>query len=299
MSTCAWYEYYVVDPVRHDITLALQFYKWGDGGPENALAELAFLNEKARHYQGQLPIVWLDDLLREQLGELYMTLPGHFPIATFLFLLQRANEELHRWTPSAYSKMTKEQRPDYRLGFAVGHAMAVNAFQPQHHPDIHLDHVLKFIAAGHFVRPWNQYGLRLSVLQWLQYLTQVTYENDMGSILGGFSAPYLDIIFIHRFFIWIKPGSPHAIDRISIELCDRDGNTLMSPPPVASHDPWNDVEYRLGLADELTREIGRLEVETDSLTTALQSYRLTPDRFWKLKSCERPPIAAEAERALG
>jgi hypothetical protein len=71
MSTRAWYEYYVVDTVHNALSLAFQFYKWGDGGPENALAELAFLNEKIQSHQGQLPVVWLDDLLREQLRDLY------------------------------------------------------------------------------------------------------------------------------------------------------------------------------------------------------------------------------------
>lgn len=299
MSTRAWYEYYVVDAARNDITLAFQFYKWGDGGPENALTELAFLNKKVHGHQGQLPAVWLDGLLREQLGELYPVLPDHFSLAAFLFLLQRANEEMHRWTPSEYSKMPKEQRPDYRLGFAIGYAIAVNAFQPQRHIDPHLDRVLTFIATGHFVRPWKHYGLRLSVLQWLQYLTQVTFEKDMGSISGDFAVPRFDISFIHRFFIWTNPDAPDLIDRIAIQLCDCDGADLLSPPPTVAGAFGDDHAYQLKFADELTREIGRLGTETWSLSTALESFRMTPDHFWKLKNYERPAIIPETISGSG
>ena len=297
MSTRAWYEYYVVDAAHNDITLTFQFYKWGDGGPENALTELAFLNEKVQGHKGQLPIGWLDRLLREQLGDLYSALPDHFSLAAFLFLLQRANEEIHRWTPSQYAKMPKEQRPDYRLGFAVGHGIAVNAFQPRGHIDPHLDRVLTFVATGHFVRPWKHYGLRLSVLEWLQYLTQATFENDMGSISGDFTAPWFDISFVHRFFIWTKPdASGLMIDRIAIQLCDRDGTDLLSPMPTVPGPKGDDVAYKLELADELKQEIGKLGAETWTLSNALESFPMRPDHFWKLRDYEHPAIIAETER---
>ena len=43
-----------------------------------------------------MPVIWLDDLLREQLGDTYPNLPGHFSLGAFLFLIQRANEERSR-----------------------------------------------------------------------------------------------------------------------------------------------------------------------------------------------------------
>jgi hypothetical protein len=284
-----------VDPRRSSITLALQFYKWGDGGPENALAELAFLSEKAEAHHGLLPVVWLDDLLREQLRDLYLALPDHFSLATFLFLLQRSNEEIRRWTPPAYSRLPEEQRPDYRLGFATGYAEAVNGFQPRRHTDPHLNRLLSFIAAGHFVRPWKHYGLRLSVLEWLQYLTQPTFENDMGSILGDFRIPYRDINFLYRFFIWSGPNAPFLIDRIAVELCDRNGADLLSTADSSASDPWSDPAYRLTLAEELSQEIHRLGADTYSLKAASECLRMNPDRFWKLQNYERPPLVPETQ----
>jgi len=295
MSTRAWYEYYVVDTVHNALSLAFQFYKWGDGGPENALAELAFLNEKIQSHQGQLPVVWLDDLLREQLRDLYFSLPDHFSIAAFLFLLQRANEEGRRWPAARASKIPMEARPDYRLGFATGYAIALNGFQPRGHPDPHLDRVRSFVAAGHFVRPWKHYGLRLSVLQWLQYLTQPTFAQDMGSISGDFIAPRHDIHFIHRFFIWTKAGAPYLIDRMAIELCNEDGTDLLSPRPADPRTPWDDSAYQLELAEKLIRKIASLGVERYSLDAALADLSMTPDRFWRLSSYERPPIIPQTE----
>ena len=125
---------------------------------------------------GRLPVIWLDDLLRGQLGSLYSHLPDHFSTAAFLFLIQRAYEESS--TLKLYSHqhrgIPKEARADYRLGFAVGHAIGLNGFKPDDHPDPILDRVLFFVATGHFVRPWENYGLTWSVLQWLQYITQIT-----------------------------------------------------------------------------------------------------------------------------
>jgi hypothetical protein len=117
----------VVDTVRNTLTLAFQFYKWGDGGPENALAELVFLNDRIQSHQGQLPVVWLDDL--GDCRRIMYQIAKDFSLAAFLFLLQRANEEGRRWLTARSSKIPMEQRPDYRLGFATALAMALNGFE--------------------------------------------------------------------------------------------------------------------------------------------------------------------------
>lgn len=123
------------------------------------------LSEQIDKADGLLPVVWLDDLLRQEPGELYDRLPRHFSVAAFLFLIQRAKEEqspLRYWD---YRQLPKDQRPDFRLGFAIGEAMALTGFQPRQHTDPPLNLVLGFIAAGHLVRPWREYGLTWSVLQ--------------------------------------------------------------------------------------------------------------------------------------
>jgi hypothetical protein len=248
MSTRAWYEYYVIDQERQRMSLAMQFYKWGDGTPENALEEWQFFRDQLNRADGRLPIVWVEDLLREQLGLLYGSLPENFSTGAFLFLLQRAAEErspFHHW---GYRDLPKEQRPNYRLGFAIGKAMALAGFQPRSHPNPYLDTLLAFVGAGHFVRRWRDYGAKLSVLDWLQYLTQVTFEQDMGSIAGSFVSSS-DVSFRYRLFIWNEPGRLFGIDRLSVELCDRAGNALL---PQLDRGEWS------GASDgEVDRELAR------------------------------------------
>jgi hypothetical protein len=133
------------------------------------------------------------------------------------------------------------------------------------------------------------------VLQWLQYLTQPTFAQDMGSISGDFIAPRHDIHFIHRFFIWTKAGAPYLIDRMAIELCNEDGTDLLSPRPADPRTPWDDSAYQLELPEKLIRKIASLGVERYSLDAALADLSMTPDRFWRLSSYERPPIISQTE----
>jgi hypothetical protein len=39
VSTRGWYELYVVDDARREVSRAMQWYQWGDATPENALYE--------------------------------------------------------------------------------------------------------------------------------------------------------------------------------------------------------------------------------------------------------------------
>lgn len=292
MSTRGWYEYYVLDPATKTRSLSMQFYKWGDATPENALLEWQFLKGHIDRADGLLPVVWLDDLLREQLGASYGGLPCHFSMAAFLFLIQRAAEESARYRYWKYRELPEEQRPDYRLGLELGEAMVLNGFSPRHHKDKHLDRVLGFIGTGHFVRPWKEYALSWSVLEWLQYLTQITLETDMGSIAGDYRKPYRDVNYVYRLFIWAAPDRLFGIDRLAIQLCDRDGNDLLTAVEESSSGPSDDrSEYARQEAAQLRRRIAELDADMFSLSQADEDYSPAPDWFWNRARHERPPLA--------
>lgn len=130
MSTRGWYEYYTINPGSRQITLSLQFYKWGDATPGNALCEWQFFRKQLCEANGWLPISDLDDMLRQQLCSLYANLPENFSAAAFLFMLQRAYETS---TPSSQWKWERmdlplKQRPDYRLGYEIGEALTRKKF---------------------------------------------------------------------------------------------------------------------------------------------------------------------------
>ena len=290
MSTRGWYEYYVIDPSSGLQTLAMQFYKWGDATPENALCEYGNLHAMIKDSDGRLPVNWLDDLLREQLGSLYSHLPDHFSIAAFLFFIQRAYERTSGWDSYSFRNhdIPMEARADYRLGFEVGQAMVLNGFKPRHHPDPILDRVRFFVAVGHFVRPWENYGLSWSVLQWLQYLTQITLETDMGSIAGDFVFQQWDISYIYRFFIWIDSNEPFRIERLAIELCDSYGKDLFIRLE-SEDDDEDDMEYAQAQLAELRQTIERLGVKLYSLRESAIDFRQNVDRFWDPQSDEQPP----------
>lgn len=297
MSTRGWYEYHVLNPGTRQRSLAMQFYKWGDATPENALLEWKMLHEQIESSEGLLPVVWLDDMLREQLGELYDRLPEQFSVAAFLFLIQRANEERSPFKGWDYQKLEKLDRPDYRLGFALGKAMGKNGFRPLEHSDPLLNDVLAFIAAGHFVRPWKEYALTWPVLRWLQYLTQVTLAHDMGSIAGGLVAP-LDISYLHRFFIWVDPAEAFRIKRLAVELCGRDGSNLLATMENARRDDRLDVVSELELAAELRCQIAELGVDLCTMDDLAAEYSQAPDYFWGPSCHERPPLTDAMRQAI-
>lgn len=296
MSTCGWYEYHVLDSVTRRHSLAMQFYKWGDATPEQAFDEWRLLQDQIDEADGLLPVVWLDNLLREQLGVLYDRLPPFFTQAAFLFLIQRAEEECRPYRNWEYRDLPKEERPDYRLGFAVGKAMVLNRFQPQSHPNARLNRVLAFIAAGHFVRPWREYGLTWSVLQWLQYLTQVTQRTEMGSLAGEWRRAPWDINYLYRFFIWIDSAQTFKITRLSLELCDRSGNDLFASLAGRAGKNAEQVEYDRQEAARWLECLKTDGVDMFSLEQVKTAFETVPDRFWGTQGYERPPVP-RAERA--
>jgi hypothetical protein len=135
MSTRGWYEYYVVNETDCTISLSMQFYKWGDAIPWNALCELAALKRVLQNLNGRLPVLALDEMLREQLGAAYKQLPQSFPVGCYLFLLQRAQEEETTSKKLRYAGMRKEERPDYQYGFQIGYAQGRHKVSLQEYPD--------------------------------------------------------------------------------------------------------------------------------------------------------------------
>jgi hypothetical protein len=276
VSTRGWYECYVLDEQNNYRTLAMQFYKWGDAIPCNALGELIFFQNKLQENTDRLPVEWLDDLLREQLNDLYESLPPHFSLVAFLFMLQRAEEENCPLKNMRYNKFPLEQRPDYCLGLALGKAMALNGYVLPRCEDSLLKAVARFIAVGRFVRPWKHYGLTWSVLKWLHYLTQADAIMEMGSYAGSLSVFRWDIDFIYRFFIWINPSDAFRVDQFAIELCDNRGVNLF------------DLEEGQGEIEELKEMIKRLDIKMYSLAQAEKDFAPTEDHFWGPQCYNRP-----------
>jgi len=279
MSTRAWYDSYIIDPGSGTMTLAMRFYKWGDGTPENALAEYRLFKDRLQQRGGQLPVEWLDRLLRDQLGNLYAALPPQFATAAFLFLLQRASDEeqrqyWHRFKPA-------EERPDFHLRFALDEALTAEPFDIPPQTDPLLERVRRFLATAHCLRPWRDYGLRLDLMDWLQYITQPTRSADMGAIAGDWQ-PAWDIAYRFRFFFWIDTQHPLRIGQMAIELCRYDGADLLSVTD-ATADEW-ECEQR----DELRELVRASDIDITSLALLQHDYATTPDTFWQFREQPNP-----------
>ncbi|MEA2059448.1 MAG: hypothetical protein U9P10_02780 [Thermodesulfobacteriota bacterium] len=286
MSTRGWYEYYTINPDEKQITLSMQFYKWGDATPGNALCEWLFFKKKLEEAQGCLPVHLMDKMLKNQLNELYDGLPENFSVAAFLFMLQRASEFLRhenlRW---AGLDIPMRERPDYRLGYEIGRRMDKFTVLPEN-TDEHIKTVVQFIETGNHIRPWRKYGLTFSVLEWLQYLTQVTLQKDMGSIAGSYDSPW-DHMFLYRFFIWISREDRFKIDQIAIELLTDYGDSLLSPG--IGRDEYEEESFQ-DIYEELSANIYKYDIKIYSLNDAEKEFELTADRFWKIKNYEYPEL---------
>ncbi len=295
MSTRGWYDYYVIDPRQGTLSLAMRFYKWGDATPENALAEVLRFREQLRRHDGRLPVEWLDQLLREQLGDLHAGLPPHFTVAAFLFLLQRATEEEERehWLRGD----PPDQRPDFHLRFALNEVLANGHCEIAPNADSLLEGVRRFIATARSLRPWRDYALRLDLLDWLQYLTQPTRSADMGSLAGDWQ-PHWDIAYQYRLFFWldpeeVDPADPFRIGQMAIEMRTRDGREVLTAP-APTGDPDTDEWERKEL-ERLRRIIRESDIGIASLAMLEHEYATTPDRFWRFR--EQPDPEETRRRA--
>jgi len=287
MSTRGWYDYYIIAPHTGTLSLAMRFYKWGDATPENALDEYLQFRKTLRAHDERLPIEWLDRLLRDQLGELHPELPPQFATGAFLFLLQRAAEWIERNRWRRFDPL--EKRADFHLCYALEEALAAEPFEIAPHPDPLLEQVRRFIATARCLRPWRNYGLRLDLLGWLQYLTQPTRGADMGSLAGDWD-PHWEISYQYRLFFWLHPDDPFRIERIAIELCDRAGSNLLT-----AADPQDDDEWRREQLDSLRETIRESDIAITGLETIQRDYAMPADRFWQFR--ERPDPQETRQRA--
>lgn len=286
MSTRGWYEYYTINPDEKRMILSMQFYKWGDATPGNALCEWLFFKNKLEDVEGCLPVHLMDNMLKNQLKALYDELPENFAVAVFLFMLQRASEFLRyeNWRWSSLDVPLKE-RPDYRLGYEIGIRRDRFPILPDN-TDEHIKTVVEFIETGNHIRPWKSYGLTFSVMEWIQYLTQVTLEKNMGSIAGSYDRPW-DHNFIYRFFIWISPKDRFKIDHIAIEPCTSNGGSLLSPGLGRDED---EKESFQDIHKELSEKIDKNDITIYSLNEAEKEFELAKDKFWNIIDYEYPKL---------
>ncbi len=293
MSTRGWYEYYVIDLDTGHLYRPLQFHKWGDATPDNALHEYSFFKEKLDNHDCSEEIQNINDFLKGQLESMFKSLPPYFATAVFFFFLQRAWEKIHSFKKLKYLDMPEEERPDYRLGFAVGQAEVLNPKLARicRIDDEHIDLVNFFVNVGRFVRPWKSYGLQLSALSWLQYLTQDTFEADMGSI-AGFTESSWDEQFHFRFFFTLRSSKPCQVEKISIQLADRSGDDLLQQTNIAEGNTQKAGELTTLWCDNLQNIVHENNVDLFSLSEAERQFKPVTDDFWTQPE-EPPPIDEE------
>lgn len=271
MSTRGWYEYYVVDDARKQVSLAIQFYKWGDATPTNAIGELVDLRAATRTLKGRVPVQHVVHLLRDNLGAAYEHLPASFPLGCYYFLLQRAAEELSPFRRRYYG-MPKEERPDYKLGYAVGLASVQKGFRVPRVGDPTIDMAHFSIEVGVLVRRWQEHSKELTFLRWIQYITQDTKVIDMGSLAGDYEPPSrIDYTYRYRVFLRVPEVATddQRVDGIQLELLNNGGEPLLA-------DPEHSDEH-----EELRELMKTAECEPISLKALGKTHEVLTSAFWR------------------
>ncbi|MCO5170383.1 MAG: hypothetical protein M9894_28945 [Planctomycetes bacterium] len=286
MSTRGWYEYYVVDEGRKELALAFQFYKWGDATPENAIGEVETLRALTRKLNGKVPVQHVHELLRDNLGPAFDHLPAEFPLGGYYFLLQRAAEE-HRLYPFRSwrgADLPREERPDYKLGFEVGEAAVARGFRIPRTGDPVIDSAHFSIAVGMLVRRWEACSTELNFLTWLQFITQITREVDMGCIAGHYERPW-DVSFLYRFMFRVPSLTDvdQRVKRIDVELCTGGGAPLLPTSRRAKRraDADADVELDAPERAELRRLLASSRIARAALDELRTTHRLLTSPFWE------------------
>ncbi len=286
MSTRGWYELYVVDDARREVSRAMQWYKWGDATPENALYERDLLASTFAELNNRPPVHLVDDLLRDNVGEAFAVLPPAFPLGCYCFFLLRAAEERASapFRSADWIRLPKEQRPDYRLGFAVGKATVLQGYEIPRTGNATIDGAHFAIEVGRLVRRWVDHSADMTFLRWLQYLTQVTTEIDMGSIAGDFEAPRFDVSYHYNLFVRVPAldaRTQHVTD-VTIDLRTPAGADLLDDidAQLAEATRDDDRAYLERERARITRLADAARPHLTTLDALRETHTLVPSPFW-------------------
>lgn len=282
MSTRAWYEYYVIDRAKNELSLAMQFYKWGDASVHNAVCDLEALLAATGKFGGSVPVRHVTEMLKDNLGDAVESLPPAFALGAYYFLIQRAFEEVRSpFRGLRYHDLPEEERPDYKLGYAVGVAKVERGRVMPRHDDPVIERAHFSIQVGTLVRRWLDCSTRMNFLRWLQYITQFTREIEMGCIAGEYVKSD-DISYTYRLFFTV-PGLDEVeqrIESIGLEICDAAGRPLRQ----ALLDELEGVpteDRHLEPRRTPPAELRRVLEERVSLEDMTRAHHRTTSPFWE------------------
>ncbi|MBH25696.1 MAG: hypothetical protein CMH57_14840 [Myxococcales bacterium] len=281
MSTRGWYEFYVIDEERDTVELALQFYKWGDATWNNAHVEHNRFKALTRKFNSTLPLQPVEDFFTDQLGDRASSLSQAFMLSYTFFLLLRADSILDNpfLTWRARTKPLEDQA-DYQLGYQVGLAAALQGQTIPRHKIRVLERALFSLAVGRYIRRWSEWQERLPFLDWLQYITMITDDSEMGHILSSRILAW-DISYRYRFFFHVPTLTPHQqrIQRIGVQFCSSNGSNLLEREAEelkrmaeTRDDPYDDELQKRH--QELAATIQALGVEYERLDDVLAGRQL-------------------------
>jgi len=169
-----------------------------------------------------------------------------------------------------YLDLPKKERPDYKLGFEVGKAEIATGFSIPSSNDAVVDRAHFSIAVGVLVRRWGECSRSMSFLSWIQFITMITKELEMGCIAGDYKAPF-DISFRYRVFFHVPTvtGADQPITRIDMELCSTRGRSIFSEGDDAALDGTD--------RQRLEKQIARTKFEQASLSKLLKTHTSAPN----------------------
>lgn len=286
MSTRGWYELYVVDDGRREVSRAMQWYKWGGATPENALEERALLQSLIARLGHRPPVHLVDDLLRDNTGDAFAVLPRGFALGCYCFFLLRAAEELRSapFRPPEWLLLPESQRPDYQLSAAVSEASALQGYRIPLTGDVTLDRAHYSIEVGKLVRRWVDHSADLTFLRWLQYLTQVSNKMRMGSLAGDYEAPWFDVSYRYQLFVRVPAldARNQRVTDIRIDLGGEGGGDLLDEvnAELAKADRADDRAYLTAERARLAELLDGARPHLTSLDAIRETHALVPSPFW-------------------
>lgn len=287
MSICGWYEYYVVDEASKQVSLAMQFHKRGSATPDNAAAELRTLEELTHELDGTIPIRLVRKLLEDNLGGAVDLLPPSFALGYYYFLLQRAAEHVHNlcWRPR-YDDLPREQRPHHQLAHAIRARETESGVTIPSYDDPVIDRAHFSIKVGLLLRRWPECSTRMTFLRWLQYLTQISDDNEGGSRAGPYRNPR-EGTSVYRFLFHVPTlrVAEQPVTSIGLQLRSVDDRPLLNVLKEEIEEAEDDEE-RQNLMEEyetIRTCLEELRYEPESLEDVLQTHAMKPSAFWECR----------------